>query len=191
MAAWKTWINTNTNSVAHFGGGKAGSTVDGGLPGSSGRAATPPLRTWSSQSGSGSVALEWLSDIGVAHWHLNNWAWIKFCIYYNLTWIQYNLIVNLWPFMPVLSQLSAAFITIYPRFNTILYWIYCKLCLIYYDLMLCLLQINTWLGLNNIYLSIITIYYGFTYCHLLHCHYYHLLRTTEMVVNGYLLPFIT
>ena len=40
MAMWKTWINNNTNSVAHCGGGKAGRAEDGGLPGSSGRAAT-------------------------------------------------------------------------------------------------------------------------------------------------------
>ena len=54
---WKTWINTNTNYVDFCGGGKAGRAEDGGLWGSSERAATLPLTTWSSQSGSGSVAL--------------------------------------------------------------------------------------------------------------------------------------
>ena len=45
VAMWKTWININMNRVGNCGGGKAGRVEDGGLPGPSGRAATPPLTT--------------------------------------------------------------------------------------------------------------------------------------------------
>ena len=56
--------------------------------------------------------------------------------------------------MPVKYNLVLHFFTIY--------WIYCKLCLIYYDLVLCLLQINTWF--STIYLSF---YYHLLLFHLL------------------------
>ena len=45
LTMWKTWVNTNTNRVGYCSGGIAGRAEDGGLPGSSGRAPTPPLTT--------------------------------------------------------------------------------------------------------------------------------------------------
>ena len=60
VTMWKTWINTNTNSVGYCGSGKAGRAKD-----SWDDSAAHDLMVAKS-----SAALEWHSGIGVAHWHL-------------------------------------------------------------------------------------------------------------------------